>query len=61
MTSREFCAWSGLSIATVRRRIADGSLASIKIGKRRLIPRRAAVDFLAAGLEAAPEEDESKR
>lgn len=38
----EFCAAAGLGKTTVYSLIAEGKLASIKIGKRRLIPREAA-------------------
>jgi excisionase family DNA binding protein len=37
----------GLSVQSVRRRVNDGSLPSVKVGGRRLIPR-AAIDALVA-------------
>ena len=45
------CQIAGVSRATIWRRIASGELASIRIGRRRLIPRRALLDYLARGLE----------
>lgn len=38
----------GLSTREVKRRVADGSLGSIKVGRARLIPREAIARFLAA-------------
>ncbi len=46
----EAVAFAGVSRPELYRRMADGRLAFVKIGRRRLIPRRALVRFLAAGL-----------
>jgi excisionase family DNA binding protein len=43
----EFCSVVGLGRTTVYALIADGKLATIKIGNRRLIPHEAAVALLA--------------
>ena len=43
----EFCRVVGLGRTTVYTLIAEGKLATIKIGNRRLIPREAAVALLA--------------
>lgn len=48
----EFCQATGMSRTSVYAAIGDGSLASIKHGKRRLITANAAQAFLAR-LEAA--------
>jgi excisionase family DNA binding protein len=37
----------GLSVRETKRRIASGELHSVKLGRRRLIPRQAVSDFLA--------------
>ena len=43
--------FSGLSRATLYSAMSDGDLAYIKRGRRRLIPRRALVAWLADGLK----------
>jgi len=43
----EFCRVVGLGRTKVYALIAEGKLATIKIGKRRLIPRQAALALLA--------------
>lgn len=45
----ELCRRAGISKALAYKMIADGSLASVTIGRRRLIPAAAARDFLARG------------
>jgi excisionase family DNA binding protein len=42
--------FTGLSRAELYRRMDAGSLRFVKVGRRRLIPKRAAVQMLAAGL-----------
>lgn len=49
------CELSGLSRSTICRRIASGELASTRVGRRRLVPRRALDELLARGLEPRPE------
>ena len=46
---------AGLSARTIRRLIASGELVTTRIGRRRLVPRRALMDLLARGLEPRPE------
>jgi excisionase family DNA binding protein len=45
----EFCRVVGLGRTTVYALIAQGKLASVKIGNRRLIPRAAALALLEGG------------
>jgi excisionase family DNA binding protein len=45
----DFCRVSGLGRTTVYSLIAEGKLAAIKIGGRRLIPREAALALIADG------------
>jgi excisionase family DNA binding protein len=45
----EFCRVVGLGRTTVYALIAEGKLATIKIGGRRLIPREAALALIAEG------------
>jgi excisionase family DNA binding protein len=45
----DFCRLFGLGRKTVYSLIANGRLATIKIGSRRLIPREAALALLAGG------------
>jgi len=47
---REMIVFTGLSRATIYREIQEGRLPVVKQGRRTLIPRRAAVRLLAAGL-----------
>ena len=48
----EFCRIVGLGKTTVYGLIAEGKLATVKIGGRRLIPREAALALLAAAVQA---------
>jgi excisionase family DNA binding protein len=45
----EFCRVVGLGRTTVYALIADGTLATVKIGGRRLVPRDAALALLSKG------------
>ncbi len=45
----EFCRVVGLGRTTVYALIAEGKLATVKVGNRRLIPREAALALLAGG------------
>jgi len=45
LSPRELCAVSGLSIATVRRRIADGTFPATRIGRRALVPTSILADM----------------
>jgi excisionase family DNA binding protein len=45
----EFCQVVGLGRTMVYGLIADGKLATIKVGNRRLIPREAALALIAEG------------
>jgi excisionase family DNA binding protein len=45
----EFCRVVGLGRTTVYALIGDGTLATVKIGNRRLIPRQAALALIAGG------------
>lgn len=49
---REAVGFTGISRAELYRRMGKGSLPSIVIGRRRLLPRRALVALLASGLKA---------
>ncbi|MFO0852433.1 MAG: helix-turn-helix domain-containing protein [Gemmataceae bacterium] len=46
-------AFCGLSEAELYRRMADGRLAFVRYGRRRLIPKRALIALLAPGLVPA--------
>lgn len=46
----EACAFLGLSRAQVYREMNAGTLAFVQRGRRRLVPKRAAIRLLAAGL-----------
>lgn len=49
LTLRRASEESGLSIRTLYNKIGAGELASVKVGKRRLIPARALEEFLLRG------------
>ena len=49
----EACKFLGLGHSELYLHIASGAIASAKIGRRRLIPRRALVEFAARHLVAA--------
>jgi excisionase family DNA binding protein len=50
LTMREAAAFAGVGITTLYNAMAAGQLAWVKVGRRRLIPRRALTAFLAARL-----------
>ena len=50
LTVKEAVAFSGLARTAIYARIEDGSLPSLRLGRRRLIPKRALVRLLAKGL-----------
>ena len=52
---RDAVAFSGLSRTALYELIQSGELASVRIGKRRLIPKRALVQLLARCLENSTE------
>ena len=54
----EAAAMSGLGRSTIYLALGEGSLRSLKVGKRRLIPLEALKDWMAAH-EIAPEKAES--
>jgi excisionase family DNA binding protein len=51
LTIKEAVRFSGLARTAIYERIEDGSLPSLRLGRRRLIPKRALVRLLAKGLE----------
>jgi len=51
-SQRDAAAFLGVSLSTVERAVRDGRLASIRIGRRRLVPAEALQKLLAA--EASP-------
>ena len=48
----ELCQLTGLGLTTVKKLIADGKLASITVGRRRLVPAEALEAFIAERLNA---------
>ncbi len=61
VTVTEAVRFSGLSRATLYATMSEGGLAYIKRGRRRLIPRRALVAWLADGLVARRHNEDKKR
>jgi excisionase family DNA binding protein len=57
-TVKEAVHFSGLARTAIYQRIEDGSLPSLRLGRRRLIPKRALVRMLAEGLANAIGEKE---
>ena len=49
LSVRDFCQWARISEAWAWRLIAEGRLASVKRGRRRLIPIEDAKEWLAQG------------
>ncbi len=45
---KDFGAITGLSVATIHRRIEDGTIPAAKIGRRKIIPIQRALEAIAA-------------
>jgi len=59
-TPQELCDLLGLSRTAVYERLREGSLPSIRVGRRILIPRRALVEMLDTASGARPDDEEAE-
>ena len=51
LTIRQATEFTGLPRTAVYKLLGDGTLPSVRVGRRRLIPKRALIELLAQGLE----------